>query len=252
MTSCRRLRVLLFAVSAITFMPSWAHSQAAPAAPPPPPPRQEGAAEFAFVGTTGNSSTDSIGLGGAFIYRPDVWTFTTKAAYVRNEADSELKAESVALAFDAARALGPRLSAFGRYGYLRDRFAGIEQRHTIEGGVAYLLVNAAPHKLRVDAALGYAHESPVLGLTRSNGTFTPGAVYTLKISDTAEFSDDGRIVFSLADKDDWRVSNIASVSAKLTTRLSLKFSNTFRFVDAPVLGFEKTDTITAIALVAKF
>jgi hypothetical protein len=29
-------------------------------------------------------------------------------------------------------------------------------------------------------------------------------------------------------------------------------SNTVRFVNAPVPGFEKTDTITAIALVARF
>jgi putative salt-induced outer membrane protein len=255
MTSRHKLRIhmrtqTIVAMGVMVLMPLWAHAQAAPAAAPPP--RQEATAEFAFVGTSGNSSTESVGLGGAFIYRPDPWTLTTKAAYVRNEAASELKAQSLALAFNAARALRPRLSAFGRYGYLRDRFAGIEQRHTIEGGVAYLLVDAAPHKLTVDGALGYAHEGRVLGPTRSNGILTTGAVYTLKISETSDFSNDGRIVFSLSDKNDWRVANIASVAAKLTTRLSLKFSNTVRFVDVPVLGFEKMDTITAVALVAKF
>jgi hypothetical protein len=38
--------------------------------PAPPPPAREGSAEFAFVGTTGNSSTQTIGLGGELIYRP--------------------------------------------------------------------------------------------------------------------------------------------------------------------------------------
>ena len=42
-------------------------------APAPPPPEREGSAEFAFVGTTGNSSTQTIGLGGEFIYRPVPW-----------------------------------------------------------------------------------------------------------------------------------------------------------------------------------
>jgi putative salt-induced outer membrane protein len=240
----------IVATALIMLLPVWVHAQTP--APPAPPPRQEATAEFAFVGTTGNASTESLGLGGDVIYRPGPWTFSTKAGYVRNEAASDLKAESFDLSFEAARALEPRLSAFGRYGYLHDRFAGIEQRHTLEGGVAYLLVNAIPHTLTVDGALGYAHEGPVLGFARSNGIVTTGARYTLKISDTAELNDDTRLVFSLADGHDWRVASVAGVTAKLTTRLSLKCSNTIRFVNEPVLGFERTDTITAVALVAKF
>jgi putative salt-induced outer membrane protein len=247
---CMMLRHPLRAMGLLVLLPAWAHAQSVPA--PAPPPRQEATAEFAFVGTTGNSSTDSIGLGGAFIYRPDSWTVATKAAYVRNEAASDLKAQSLALSFNASHALGPRLSSFGRYGYLRDRFAGIEQRHTLEGGVAYLLADAAPQTLIVDAALGYAHEEQALGLARSNGILTAGAVYTVKISATSDFSDEGRMVFSLADSSDWRVANVASLGAKVTTRVSLRLSNTIRFVDAPVAGFEKMDTVTAIALVAKF
>ena len=240
----------IIATALVMLLPVWVHAQA-PAAPAPPP-RQEATAELAFVGTTGNASTETLGLGGDVTYRPGPWTFTTKARYVRNQAASDLKAESFDLSFDAAHALSPRLSTFGRYGYLHDRFAGIEQRHTLEGGVAYLLVDAAPHKLAVDGALGYAHEDPVLGSARSNGIVTTGARYTLKISDTAEFNDDTRLVFSVADGQDWRVTSVAGVTAKLTTRVSLKCSNTVRFVNEPVLGFERTDTITAVALVAKF
>ncbi len=240
----------IVAMGVMVLMSRWAHAQAAPA--PAPPPRHEATAEFAFVGTSGNSSTESVGLGGTFIYRPDSWTLTTKAAYVRNKAVSELTAQSFDLAFNAARALGPRVSAFGRYGYLRDRFAGIEQRHTLEGGVAYLLLDAAPHQLTVNGALGYASETPVLGLARANGILTTGALYTLKISETSDFSDDGRLVFSLSDGNDWRIANVAGVTAKLATRLSLKCSNTIRFVNAPIPGFRRMDSITAVALVAKF
>ena len=39
--------------------------------PPPPPPLHEGSADISFVGTSGNSSSDSLGLGGQFIHRPD-------------------------------------------------------------------------------------------------------------------------------------------------------------------------------------
>jgi hypothetical protein len=56
---------------------------------------------------------------------------------------------------------------------------------------------------------------------------------------------------SFDDASDWRTANIAAVT-KLTSVLALKLSNTVRYVHAPVIGFENTDTITSIALVAKF
>jgi len=45
---------------------------------------------------------------------------------------------------------------------------------------------------------------------------------------------------------------MATLTARLTTLLSLKVSNTVRYVHEPVIGFETTDTITAFALVLKF
>src|SRR5262245_39087108 len=249
MTPYRRRVLQTILPAALLLLPRLVAAQATP---PPPPPKQEGSAEVSFVGTSGNSETQSIGLGGEFISRPAPWEFSTKVAYVRNEADSELKAESVAFLFKAARTLTPRASAFGRYTYLHDRFAGIEHRNGIEGGIAYILVDKAPHKLTVDGGLGYAHESRVTGPDLSTATLPFGAHYTWKLSETAEFAEDARFVLSLSDGDDWRYANVASLNAKLTTILSLKLSNTVRFVNAPVEGFEKTDTNTAIALVAKF
>jgi len=230
-------------------MPIRAYAQAAPAAPPP---AREVSAEFSFVGTSGNSSTQSIGVGGALIQRLDSWELTTQTAYIRNESDAVLKAESFALTFGGARVLTPRLSAFVRHLYLRDQFAGIDNRNNSEGGLAYTAVTTAPHKLVVEIALGYAREGRVAGPDLSAGTGALGALYTLKISDSADFSDDWRAVVSLDQIKDRRFTNLASISAKLTTIFSLKVSNTIRSVNAPTLGFEKTDVITAIAFVAKF
>jgi putative salt-induced outer membrane protein len=248
MESATQIRIVLTA-GVLWLMPICTSAQA-PA--PAPPPKRETSAEFAFVGTSGNSSTQSIGLGGEFIERPDPWVFTTKTAYVRNKSASELKAESFVLTLQGARTLTLRVSAFGRYGFLHDRFAGIEDRNTLEGGLAYVLVNTAPHKLVVDGGLGYANEHRVVGPDLSTAIAPAGATYTLKISESAEISDDGRFVFSLSQGEDWRLTNIAGITAKITTVFSLKLSNTLRHVNAPTTGFEKTDTITAIALVAKF
>jgi putative salt-induced outer membrane protein len=233
----------------MTVAPMAARAQAPP---PPPPPVREGTAEFAYVGTSGNSSTESIGLSGEYIYRPDQWTVTTKAGYVRNKSEEELKAESFDLVFKAARSLTPRLSAFGRYGFLHDRFAGIEARNVIEAGLSYALVNTAPHSLVVDGSFGYAHESRVVPPDLSDPTMAAGALYRLKLSEAVDFSEDARFGVALSNGDDWRFSNVAAVTSKLSKILSLKVSNTVRYVHAPAATFQTTDTITAVALVAKF
>jgi putative salt-induced outer membrane protein YdiY len=238
---------IVSALLLFTLAPIAAHAQA-----PAPPPLREANAQFAFVGTSGNSSTESIGLGGEYIYRPDPWVFSTKANYVRNESDSELKAESFDLAFKASRALNPRLSAFGQYGFLHDQFAGIDARNVIEAGLSYILVNTAPHSLTVDGSFGYAHESRVVPPDLSDPTSAVGGLYKWKMSESADISDDARFSVAVSDGTDWRFANIASLNSKLNSFLSLKVSNTLRYVHAPAPTFKTTDSITSVALVVKF
>ena len=220
--------------------------------PAAPPPMREGSAEFAFVGTTGNSSTQSIGLGGEFIYRPSPWETRAKVSYVRNEAEDQLRAQTFVLAARAQRLIKPRLSGYGQYVYQRDRFAGILDRNAAEAGFAGTWLDQGPHSLIVDGGVGYANEQRLAGGTLSNATLGTGAVYTLKISTTSGLSEDGHFVFSLSDGADWRYSNALALTAKVNSIFSLKASNTIRYVHLPVLAFKSTDVVTAIALVAKF
>jgi putative salt-induced outer membrane protein YdiY len=219
---------------------------------PPPPPAREGSAEFAFVSTTGNTSTQTIGVAGEVIARPDAWTLRSKSAYVQNEADDELKARSFTTLFRASREVRPRLSFYGQYDYLRNAFAGILHRNAVEAGSSWQAIEPARQALRFDVGAGYAHERRVVGNAQSNAVLTFGAAYKLTLSTSAEVSDDARTILSLQDGEEWRAENVAAVTAKLTTLFSLKVSNTVRFVNQPTLGFEQTDTVTAVALVAKF
>jgi len=224
----------------------------AQAAPPAPPPRQEGSAEFAFVSTTGNSDTQTLGLAGEYHYRPDPWHLQWKAAYVRSEADDLLSAESVRFLFRSDRSLTPRASLFGQWSYLHDGFAAIDHRNSITGGLSYQLVAQAPHELWVDGGLGYTNEQRLIGDDISTAIGLTGVRYKFKLSDTAEISDDLGFEFSLSNGDDWRLANIVAVTAKMTTILALKVGYTTRYVNAPAPTIEATDTIASVALVAKF
>ena len=207
---------------------------------------------MSFVGTSGNASTKALGVGGEYIVRAAPWEFKGKVAYLRNESEGDLKAESFAALFRSTRTLTERLSLFGQYAYLHDLFAGVQSRNVVDGGVTYKLWRRKPHQLDVDAGLGYAHENRSVGEDLSTAQALLAAHYKFALSETAEITDDLGFTFSLSDSSDWRTANVAALTAKLTTLLSLKLSNSIRYVNSPVPGFKTTDSITSVALVAKF
>jgi len=253
--STRSSRIVLCSVVAsclFALAPTRALAQAAPPAAPPPPPAREGSAEFAFIGTTGNAENKTINLGGEFIVRPDQWVVRNKVGFVRNMADGAASAESLQYLFRGDRALSPRTSAFGEYSYFRDEFSGVSNRNSLVAGVSQKLVNHAPHALSVDAGLGYLNEQRTTDPDVSSGTYSFGAAYRWKLSPTAELSEDARFTGLFSQASDWRMDETLAITARLTGLFSLKASNTVRYANAPVSGFKTTDTITAIALVAKF
>jgi putative salt-induced outer membrane protein YdiY len=243
---------LRLAVCVLALCPTLAWAQSAPPAPDPPPPAHEGSVDFAFVGVTGNASSQTIGLGGELILRPNLWVVRNKAVFLRNESDSVLSAESFTYLFRADRTLNERTSAFGSYNFLRDEFAGVESHNEVTGGIAYKLIALETQTLSVDGGFGYLNEHRVTGPDVSSGTYALGGSYKWKLSATAEISDDARFTGVFAQASDWRLDQTLAVTARLTGLLSLKASNSVRYANAPVQGFKNTDTKTAIALVAKF
>jgi putative salt-induced outer membrane protein len=219
--------------------------------PPPdePPPRFEASAQFSLLTTTGNTSNRTLGTGGEVAFRPRPWVFTARALYAENEADDLLSARSFASLFRASRSLTERLSAYGGYSYLHDRFAGVDARHTIDGGLSYALLARAPQFLDVDAGVGYEHESRVEEESEELAIFTAGALYRWEFSETSRFREDFRFVQAFEEGSNWKIEQSASLTATLTSMFSLKLSNIVRYVHDPVPGFERTDTITAVALV---
>lgn len=226
-------------------------ANAQPAAAPPPPPRLEATAQASLLAATGNSSAQSLGLGGDVTFRPDLWTYAAKAAFAQTKDDGDLAARSVASSFRAGRTLRPRLSAFGQYDYLRDRFAGVENRHTAQAGLSYLAVNLARHQLRVDGGLGYEAEYRLAAEDSKSGVGVGGLLYRWRITDGSEVVDEARATLPFSHTGEWKLDQSLSLTAAVTTILSLKASSVVRFVNEPVPGFEQTDTITSVALVLK-
>ena len=222
----------------------------AQAPPPEPPPRMEASAHFTFLNTGGNAETQSLGTGGELVWRPGVWTHTAKAAFAQNEDDGVVSARSLTGLFRASRQLTERLSAFGQYDYLRDVFAGVEQRHIAEAGLSFRALDTARQKLRLDGGIGYLYEERPSDELDSV-TLSAAAQYRLALSPTSEFKYEPRYLLTLSNTEAWKFEQEAALTAAINSVFSIKASHIIRYAAAPPIGFEKTDTIMAVSLVAK-
>jgi putative salt-induced outer membrane protein len=229
--------------------PCFAQQQAATEEPPP---RFEASAQFSLLATSGNTAARSLGTGGELAFRPASWVFSAKAAYAESEADDVLDARSFVGVFRTRRSVTDRLSVYGQYGYLHDRFAGVEARHTIDGGLSFAVLARAPQFLDLDAGVGYERESRVDDDTENRAIFSGGALYRWEFSKTSAFREDFRYVQAFDRASNWKIDQTVSLTATITSVFSLKISNVVRYVHEPVPDFEPTDTITTVALVWSF
>lgn len=218
----------------------------------PPPPTHEQTFEAAYVGVSGNASTRTIGLGADLISRPASWLFRNRVKFVRNESNDELKASALDFASRTEEAINARASIFAEYGFFRDRFAGVNHRNDINGGVALKVLKTTRQTLDVDLGVGYLNERRITGDSISNGDYLLGAGYKLTLSENASLSDDFRVTGVMAQSDNWRLEQTIALTARIAGGFSLKVSNGIRYAAFPPPGFKKTDTVTAVTLVAKF
>jgi len=231
--------------------------------PPKPPPVWSGKAEASYVATSGNSDAKTLGAAGEVLWvpPPGIWNFKLSLAYIRSESDGVESAEAFVGEFRAARKLSARLEAYALGGYRENKFAGIDHQWAGELGAAYQFLSGDPHSLKVETGFGYTKEVRLLpeppagpGGTedRNFSTIRAGLEYKWKISKTAEFSEEASYTYDLKDSEDWRFADKVSLSAGVTTVLSVKLSYAWLTLNEPVPGKKKTDTITSAALVAKF
>lgn len=247
-----------------------AAAQIRPPVPPAPaplvvsePPRLEegsaeapdpwtGKAEVSYVSTGGNAETITAKVGAEAQYRSGDWATVLRAAFLTNTTEVRGRNRRVDALVRGSRRVGPRLEVFGQIGYLKNTFAGIRDSVYPLGGVAYAVIDTRPHSLTTRVGLGYGQESRLRTASVNFATADAETAYRWAMTKTTEFRQDTSFTSNLSQSADWRMANVTSLAAGLNSLLSLKVSHTLNYLNQPVEGFERVDTVTAAALVATF
>jgi putative salt-induced outer membrane protein YdiY len=219
---------------------------------PEPPPKWDGNSELSILATGGNTSTRSIGVGSDLTHRNAGRTSAASIAFFTNDIDGVTEARSITARTRHGIQVRDRLEIFGEGSYRRDRFAGVDDRFVLTGGVSYAATFRRSHVITADGGFGFTNEDRLDGRHLRFATATGTVHYAWEMKPKAAFTQEIRLNADLNAAANWHGTTRTSVTVTVSRILSLRFSHALEYRNAPVTGFGRTDTRTAAALVFSF
>lgn len=160
------------------------------------------------------------------------------------------------------RFLSERFAVFTALSARRDRFQGLDLRLNLDPGLAYYFVQEPKQQLW--AEVGYdlqfdirrkgviaaaAAEGNALEKTDTRHSGRLFAGYKSALNEAVSFNTGVEYLQGLADTEFWRLNWDLGFTAAIATRFSLATTFSLRYDNHPLVGVEKTDTLTAVNLV---
>lgn len=259
---------LLALVSVVRAEDSAFAGTAAPAAAEKP--ESHVSAELGFAWTTGNTmnyalnaglvashkwSANQLGINGGANLGQSVVDGDADGLLSENERAAGYAPNAKKVFVDARydRFFGEMNSLYLLGGWFTDNFAGYDYR--AHGQLGYSRVLVKNDKTHLVAELGgdVAQEDYVEGIDPNTQVIVAARVMVgldYKFSENVGFSDKLEAYENVLTPTDFRLTNQASITSKLSNKLSLKLSHNLAFDNVPVDGFQKIDQTTLVTFVA--
>jgi putative salt-induced outer membrane protein YdiY len=171
---------------------------------------------------------------------------------VRTANDDIENARSLNMLLRYGLKLSDRIEAFGRGGYFRDLFSGVEHRVNADAGLSYVARQPPQRALKIDFGVGATHETRLFDADQSVLNATIGGSFRARLTPSAEVTAESQGVADFAHASNWRVNNDFSLSTGFGSILSARLSYSLRYANRPVPGFRRTDRTVSAALVIRY
>lgn len=239
----------LFVAGLALFVGQVAAAQTEAAAPAK---NYDGTAEVSSMITNGNTKNQTTGLAFDLNYKPDPWLVNLKSKYLTTVSQEVQTQEIFEASGRGGRTLSPQFEIFADHSYLKNRFAGTDNRHVTSGGLGYGWLYSDEQKLRTELSLGYTHEDRTDNTKLGFMSGVVGLIYKWKMTATADLSHETKYMPNFQTSEDWRLTSETSLSAAISSMFSSKVSWKYEHVNLPTAGKLKGDTTTTISILAKF
>jgi putative salt-induced outer membrane protein len=225
-----------------------------------PEPTWKGSLGLAWVATSGNTDTSTLGLDFALERKPEPWGLKIVARGNRAEDESrpeelgKTTAENYLLSARAVRKLGTRWEAFGGLAWAKDPFAGFDSQTVASAGATYVAVESERHLLKLDAGLTYTWEDrvpPFEDVDFAGGLL--GLDWEWKLGANSKLTERLVLLPNFDDTDDWRLNSLTALEAAVNDWLALRLGFDLRYRNRPVDDdFDSTDTTSTASVVFTF
>lgn len=246
------LAVLLLIVGASTFGLAARVSAQTPGTPPPPPPLWDVQVGASFVGTSGNSETTSTGADFAAHRRGLIWQVDSTAVAVRVNDHDTLTAERYLGTLRGQRFLSTIMSLSSGIRLERDKFAGIDFRSIIDGGLGWRIVHEPRWTLDGVTAIAWNHERPVVGIDHDDAGGVLQVLSRVPFGAAGDTTQRLTVYPNFTRSNAYRSEAEVTAQAAMNSHLALKLGYLVRYAHDPVPGFKTTDHTTTASVVFRW
>lgn len=199
--------------------------------------------DLGFVNAAGNTSVTTFNLGEVLTHTSGAWKLQQSLGALYGKTEGEKSAEQLQAGVRADYALSERVSLYGRAGWDRNQFAGINRRFEEGVGLAVKLVALERDVLSVEAGLGATQQ---VNTSDESSNFLAGraaALYKHTLAEKAFVQQALEFIPNFDVSDDYRIFSETSLVAPLSSAIALKVAYVVRLDNLPEPGFKKTDRI---------
>ncbi len=206
-------------------------------------------AELGYVATSGNTDTDTLNLRANATIDQALWRHSFEVTSLNASDQNGDTAQRYTLSAQSDYKLEPPDYLFLKINYEDDRFSGFKYQATQALGFGRRFIDDVTLKLDLELGPGARQTKTDDGVSEEEALLLAAAKLDWDVSETAKFTE----VLTLETGEDTRITkSVSGLSTQIDNNLSMKITYTYkRTSDVPV-GFDKTDTETAVTLVYNF
>lgn len=212
----------------------------------PPPPRTRTTVDVGFVSATGNTRLRTLTVAEQFVFRAAPWTLTQSFAIVNGSTDGAQTANNIRAGLRADFAFSEHLRLYAVGLYERNRFAGIARRFEEQVGVSYGALVGPTHILDLEVGAGRNQQTSPANEVNNYWLGRAAAHYRFTFRPNTYVDEKLELLQSLQSGPERRINSEVALVAPLSSRISLRFGYTIRFVNQPPdTTYKKTDQVVS-------
>ncbi|QIG53447.1 DUF481 domain-containing protein [Altererythrobacter sp. BO-6] len=219
----------------------------------------DGKGELGAFRATGNSSNTGLTASLGLTRQGIDWRHKLRGRADYQRSNGKTTREQYFFAYEPNYQISDRVFLYGLAQYERDRFQGFSGRYAVSGGVGYQIIKQAD--LQLSAKIGPAYrvtdfnngqsESRIAGLLGVD--FDWDITDRLKLThDTNAVAETGGSATVIVDSSNTSVNLVTGLNAKVSDKVTARFSYAIEYDSNPPKGAVKTDTLSRATLIYDF